>query len=122
MNKKTKKISKIVAISAGATAIAAGSYYLFGPKGAKHRSDAKNWMNEMKDEVLEKISNIKNLSEDEFHKIIDTIVFAYIATGEVATPELETFANNLKSQWKNIVKLSAKKKKVVSKKVNKKKS
>ena len=119
MNKKTKKLSKMVAIGAGATALAAGSYYLFGPKGDKYRKVAQGWMLDMKDEVLKKVAKIKDLSEDEFHKIIDTIVFAYIATGEVATPELQTFADNLKSQWKNIVKSSAKQKKIVSKKISK---
>lgn len=121
MNKKTKRISKIMAISAGATAVAAGSYYLFGPEGEKHRKDAKGWMLEMKNEVLERVADIKDISEDEFHKIIDMIVFAYIATGEVATPELQTFAENLKSQWKNIVKTPTKQKKVVSKKTSKSK-
>lgn len=114
--KNNKKIAKVVGIGAGAAAIAAGSYFLFGPEGKKHRKQTKEWMDNMKNEVMERVGDMKDISEDTFHNIIDTIVFAYMATGEATHPELQEFAESLKKQWKNIAKLPAKNKKKSSKK------
>ncbi len=114
--KNTSKMAKVVGIGAGAAALAASSYYLFGPKGKAHRKQTKEWMDKMKDEVIERISNIEDMSEGTFHKIVDAIVFAYIATDEATTPELQKFAEELKGQWKNIVKSLPKSKKIIEKK------
>ncbi len=104
--KKENKIGTgtLVALGAGAVAIAASSYYFFGPGGKIHRKKAGGWMIKMKGEIIEKIEEAGEMTEETYHKIVDTVLASYIALGKIPTPELLAFANVLKSQWKFIVK------------------
>jgi hypothetical protein len=104
MKKNTISTSAMVAIGAGAVALATSTYYFFGPLGKIHRKTAGGWMIKMKGEIIEKIEEAGMMTEETYQNIIDTVLASYIATGKVATPELQTFADNLKGQWKHILK------------------
>lgn len=107
----TKKISKtaIAAVGAGALALAASTYYLFGPLGKIHRKKASGWMLKMKGEIVEKLEDAGDVTEEKYHEIVDSIADSYANAGKIAAPELKTFSNELKSHWKNIVKAAQKK-------------
>ncbi len=119
--KKNNSISAktIVALSTGAVALAASSYYLFGPAGKIHRKKALGWMIKIKGEIIDQIENAKEISEPIYHNIVDSVLATYVAGGKIAAPELELFAKTLKGQWKNIVK-TLPKAKTAKKKVTKK--
>ena len=104
MKKKSTSTGTMVAIGAGAVALAASSYYFFGPLGNIHRKKAVGWMIKMKGEIIEKIQEGGEITENAYKSIVDSVVASYVAAGKVAKPELQTFADNLKSQWKNILK------------------
>jgi len=108
--KNTTHTKTVVALSAGAVALAASSYYLFGPAGKIHRKKAMGWMIKMKGEIIDQIENAKEISEPVYNSIVDSVLATYVAGGKIAGPELNTFAKTLKSQWKNIVKSLPKKK------------
>ncbi|MFA6602160.1 MAG: hypothetical protein WCT02_04900 [Candidatus Paceibacterota bacterium] len=112
MSKNSIKPSSIVALGAGAVALAASTYYFFGPMGKIHRKKAAGWMIKMKGEIIEKIEEAGEVSEEVYKGIVDTVLASYLATGKVATPELQAFADILKGQWKNIVKTLPKNKHV----------
>ncbi len=118
MKKNTNNAGKILAISAGAAAIAAAGYFLFGPNGPKNRKVTKGWMIKMKGDVVDKIEKVKDVTEDTYHNIVDTAAKSYVSSGSKA--EVEMLAKELKSHWKSISKNGVSKVKKVVKKISKK--
>lgn len=118
MKKDTKKkgisTGSVVAIGAGVAALAAASYYFFGPEGQKHRKTAKGWMLKMKAEVVEKMEKAKEMSQSVYDYIVDSVVKKY-----VKNPEVGMMVDMLKKQWKGISS-SATPKKTAKKKTVKK--
>ncbi|MBP9701628.1 MAG: hypothetical protein KBD47_01440 [Candidatus Pacebacteria bacterium] len=110
MKKKNNTAKTIVALSAGAVAIAASSYYFFGPAGKVHQKKALGWMIKMKGEIIEKIQDGGEITEKAYHAIVDSVLASYVASGKVATPELQAFAKTIKGHWKSILKSLPKKK------------
>ncbi len=97
----------VVALAAAA---AAGTYFLYGSKGAvKNRKDVKGWTLKIKGEVLEEIEKLKNIEEEDYKRIIDTVAKKYKKLKTVNTKEAEALASELKKQWKEISKEAGKK-------------
>ena len=68
------KVIKIIKTGVGLAALAAaGTYFLYGKKGAKNRKMIEGWTLKMKGEVLEKMETIKELNEDKYYKLVDTV-------------------------------------------------
>ncbi len=102
-NKNKISKGKVVALGASAIALAASTYYFFGPLGKIHRTKALGWMIRMKGEIIEKIEEAGEMTKEGYNKIVDSVLDTYITAGKIAKPELQTFANNLKKQWKHIL-------------------
>ncbi len=119
--KKNNNLSAktIVALGTSAVALAASSYYFFGPGGKIHRKKAVGWMVKIKGEIIEQIENAKEISEPIYHNIVDSVLATYVKSGKIAAPELAMLAKTLKGQWKSIVK-TLPKPKGVKKQVSKK--
>lgn len=103
MKKNTNSTSTILGIGAGVAALAAASYYFLGPKGEKHRAEMKDWMVSMKDEVINRMQSAKELSEEVYYDIVDSVTASFSETAKVGKEELGAFANHLKEQWKEIL-------------------
>jgi len=112
--KKGMSTGSVVAIGAGVAALAAASYYFFGPEGQKHRKTAKGWMLKMKAEVVEKMEKAKEMSQSVYDSIVDSVAKKY-----VKNPEVGMMVDMLKKQWKGISS-SATPKKTAKKKTVKK--
>lgn len=97
-----KKSSGKVIVGASAVALAAASYYFFGPKGKKHRHELSSWAIKMKGDVVEKLENAKDVSKDAYDMIVDAAATKYAAMKNVSKEELAATVKNLKAQWKNI--------------------
>ncbi|MCX6763697.1 MAG: hypothetical protein NTZ97_03115 [Candidatus Moranbacteria bacterium] len=111
----TKKKLGIGAGLAAVAVAAAGIYFLYGTKkGAKTRKQIRGWMLKAKGEILEKMENMKDLSEEAYDKIIDEVSAKYKVVKSIDKKDLEQFAKELKSHWKDI-------KKEMDKKINPKK-
>ena len=103
MKKKTK--SKIIKAGVGLAALAAaGSYFLYGKKGAKNREVIAGWTLKMKGEVLEKMEKIKELNEDKYYKLVDTVAVRYKRVKSVSATELKHMVKELKGGWQHIKK------------------
>ncbi len=104
-----------------AAATAAGAYFLYGSKDAvKNRKKVKGWTLKVKGEVLEKMENMKNIDEEGYRRVVDTVATKYKKFKTVNTKEAETLAKELKAQWKKIHE-DASPKRAVKKAVSKKK-
>ncbi len=109
MAKQTKKnegssTGTVVAVGAGMVALAAASYFFFGPEGKKNRNSLKGWMVKMKGEIIEKMEGAEEMSEAAYEKIVDAVAAKYAKAGKVSEAEIRLFADVLKQQWKGIVK------------------
>lgn len=119
--KKTKKSEEMssgqkIGIGVGVTATmlaAVGGYFLYGAKNAKsNRKKVGSWMLKAKAEVLEGIENVKELTEEDYDKLVDDVMKGYKAARSASVKELSEFASEMKQNWKKI-KSSGPAKKVV---------
>jgi len=94
MNPKTA-----VAIGVGTIALAAATYYFFGPNGKKNRTKLRGWMIRMKGEIVEKMEQAKDMTESLYHKIVDAVAARYGKSG-ISPEEIKAYAEELKRQWK----------------------
>ncbi|MEK7641842.1 MAG: hypothetical protein AAB365_02500 [Patescibacteria group bacterium] len=88
---------------AALAAAAAGAYYLYGSdKVSKNRRKVKSWMLKMKAEVMDKIEEAKELTEEGYQNIVDTAAEKYRALKDVDADEVSELANRMRSHWKDI--------------------
>ena len=126
--KQTKKtgLSNKQAIGLGlgitaAVAAAAGGYFLYGSKNAaKNRKVVKSWALKAKADVLEVMEKAKNMTQEEYEQVIETVVAGYAAAKSASKNELADFKKEMKEHWKGIAKNASPKKPAAKKAVPKK--
>jgi hypothetical protein len=97
-------VGTVAAVGAGVIAVAAASYFFFGPEGKKNRHSLQGWMIKMKGEIIEKMEGAEEMTEAAYEKMVDTVAAKYAKAGKVSEDEIRIFAAMLKQQWKGIVK------------------
>lgn len=110
-----KNIGKAVAVTAGIAALSAAAYVLFGPDGKKNRKMIRSWAVKMKGEVIEKLENAKEVTEPVYHDIINKVSEKYGKLKNVDQAELMAAAEDLRKQWKHMMRDMKPKKKVAKK-------
>lgn len=114
-----QKIQIGVGLTTAAVA-AAGVYFLYGSKNAsKNRKAVKSWMLKAKAEVLEKLETAKQMSQEEYEAIINTVASTYAELKDASKVDIKAFKEEMKNHWKAIEKTAAPKKKAVKKVVKK---
>ncbi|MCA9362307.1 hypothetical protein KC906_02945 [Candidatus Kaiserbacteria bacterium] len=114
-----QKISVGVGLTAAAVA-AAGAYFLYGSKNAsKNRKAVKSWMLKAKAEVLEKLEEAKEMTQEEYEQLIATVAGAYAGLKTASKVDIKAFKEEMLEHWKAIEK-TAKPVKKAAKKVAKK--
>lgn len=119
---KKKGGAAVVGVGLGVavvSALALGTYLLYGEQGAKNRKKAKAWMLKAKGEVLEEVEGLKEMSLEAYESLVHAVMGKYAKMKDVDAEDLEKLVKELKAYGK---KLTAKKKpaKKVAKKANKK--
>ncbi len=114
-NGQNMSTGQMAGIGAAAVALAATSYYLFGPEGRQHRKQAKGWMIRAKGEIIEKLEEAKEVTEPIYQSIVDSVVVPYVGRGAITREEINEFASRLKSQWRQISRDARPKKRTVKK-------
>ncbi|HRH23791.1 MAG TPA: hypothetical protein PK295_04140 [Candidatus Magasanikbacteria bacterium] len=106
--KTTKGGSKKMAIGAGIAALtaAAVAYLLVGPQGKRNRKVLKGWVIKMKGEIVEKLENVKDITEPVFHRIVDEVAGKYEKIKNISPADLEEAVKEIKRQWKTLAKES----------------
>lgn len=113
---KNQAVGLGVGLTAAAVA-AASAYFLYGSKNAaKNRKAVKSWALKAKAEVLEKLEEAQNMSQEEYLALIDSVAAAYQGVKSASKTDLATFKKEMKDHWTGIAKSAAPKKKVVAKK------
>jgi gas vesicle protein len=88
-----------------AIAAIAGGYYLFGAKNAKqNRKNVEAWTLKAKADVLTKLEKAKNITQDEYEKIVDGVSDKYAQVKEIGTDKADALRKELKKHWKEIKK------------------
>lgn len=100
-NNKGMSGAKMAAIGAGMAGVAAGAYYLMGPKGKAHQQKAKALLAKMQKEVKSEIKKAKEVSTPVYHKAVDIISKNYAKQYKMHEKEIKAFANKLKSEVKS---------------------
>lgn len=122
--KATVTKNQAVGIGVGLTAAAvaaAGAYFLYGSKNAaKNRKAVKSWALKAKAEVLEKLEDAQNMTQEEYLALIDSVAATYQGVKSASKTDLATFKKEMKEHWTGIVKEVAPKKKPAAKKAVKK--
>jgi len=106
---------KVAVIGASLAGLAATAYFLFGPKGKKHRQHAKAWAIKMKGEVVEKLEKAREITEPVYWQIIDTVAKDYKQGKKATRPEIDALAKDLKKHWSAMSKLATAAKKDLAK-------
>ena len=119
MAKKSHQTSKIVTSVGITTALAAaalGAYFLYGTvEGKKQRRKIRGWALKAKGEVLEKLENLKEVNEDAYQQIVNSVTARYKNLKNVNPAELASLAKELKGHWQNIQREFQSSKKTVEK-------
>lgn len=113
MNKP--KAVTLAVVGASLAGLAATAYFLFGPKGKKHRQHVASWAIKMKGDVIEKLETAREITEPVYHEIIDTVAKEYKKGKKASQPEIEALTKDLKAHWKSISKLALFAKQAVAK-------
>ncbi len=108
MAKNTKENNKGNGVALGVglgliAAMSAGAYYLYGTKEGKNkRVKIRGWALKAKGEVLEKLENLKEVNQEKYDAIIDTVSRKYAGIKSIDKSELDALVTDLKKHWKNI--------------------
>lgn len=111
-NKKKAGVAAVGAGIAAVSALALGTYFLYGEQGAKNRKKAKAWMLKAKGEVLEQVEGLTEMSLEAYEDLVHTVLGKYAKMKDVDTEDLEKLIKELKTYGK---KLTAAKKKPAKK-------
>jgi hypothetical protein len=77
----------------------AAAYFFLSPKGKKNLEDAKSWAIKMKGDVIEKLEQASEVSEDIYNKIIDSVADEYEKKSKSSAEEVKSLAEDLKKHW-----------------------
>ena len=95
---KTK--DKMIGAGIGLAALAAaGTYFLYGKRGAKNREAIAGWALQLKGQVLEKMEKLKHINQKAYNEIVDETVERFGRAKEVGAAELKVVASDLKNGW-----------------------
>ncbi len=97
MAKKMGTGMKVGAGVAAVSALALGAYLLYGKNGDKNRKKVKAWMLKAKGEILEQLENVKDMSVDSYHDLVDKIVSKYSAKSDMTKADIGALVSELKS-------------------------
>ncbi len=89
-------------LAAITAAAAAGAYFLYGKDGAKNRKKIKSWSLKAKAEVLERLEKAKDMNEEVYQQIVDTVSKKYAAVKAIDPKELEILVKEMKGHWRRI--------------------
>jgi hypothetical protein len=123
VEKKSSGHGTEIGLALAGLAAIAGTVFLYGTDaGQKKRKQIKGWTLKAKGEVIEKLETLKEVNEENYHKVVDAVTAKYQKLKTVAPEELNEVVADLKKSWKHIVKIaksSSAPKKAVKKPVKK---
>jgi hypothetical protein len=87
-----------------AAVAAAGAYFLYGSKDAPdNRKKVKSGILRAKAEVLETLENAQEITEEEFHSLVDGVVKSYSTVKSLSQKDLKEFKADMADNWEDLV-------------------
>lgn len=87
-----------------AAVAAAGAYFLYGSKDApENRKKVKSGILKAKAEVLEVLENATEITEEEFHELVDGVVKSYAKVQSLSKKDLADFKKEMTENWGELV-------------------
>ncbi len=123
--KKKEELTPVEKLEIGvgltaAAVTAAGASFLYGSKNAaKNRKTVKSWALKAKAEVLETLEDAKEMTEDEYHDVINAVAGTYEGLKNATKGDIKEFKAEMKEHWSAIEKVAKPKKKAAKKAVKK---
>jgi gas vesicle protein len=102
-----EKKNSLLGITTALIGATAAGFFLYGPKGAENRQKIKGWTLKAKGEVLEKIEDAKELTDESYEAIVDTVTARYAKLKKVGEEEANKLNKELKRHWKTIKKVAS---------------
>lgn len=94
---------KVLAFLAGAATTAAiGGYLLYGPQGARNRRTLDTWVAKAKAEVLERMQEAGEMTEEAYHRIVDEVSERYGRMRDIGSHKAGRLASKLKSRFSDM--------------------
>jgi hypothetical protein len=101
MNNKSG--STIAAFLAGAAAaLVAGGYFLYGPEGRRHRKQVEGFLEDTKDEILERMQDAKHLTQDAYNDIVDEVLEDSHIAKRYGRAQAQKLSQKFKRQWRGM--------------------
>src|SRR3954466_12442987 len=98
---KTK--DKMIGAGIGLAALAAaGTYFLYGKRGAKNRETVTGWALQLKGQILEKMEKMRGIDEKAYNELVEEAVLRFGRVKSVSAAELKLITADLKSAWSHI--------------------
>jgi hypothetical protein len=105
--KKSDNKGMEIGLALAGLAAIAGGVFLYGTEaGKKKRKEIKGWTLKAKGEVIEKLEKLKDVNEENYHKVVDAVAAKYKSIKTIAPEELAEVVSDLKQSWKHIVKIA----------------
>ena len=89
---------------AALAAAAAATYYFYGNKGKQHRRQITAWSKKAKEEMVQKIKQMKTFSKQAYDKAAKEVMTKYKQAKNVKPEELATLGREIQSHWNKISK------------------
>lgn len=98
---KTK--DKMIGAGIGLAALAAaGTYFLYGKRGAKNRETIAGWALQLKGQILEKLEKLDDVNQAAYNELITETVERFGRVKKVSSADLKLVTADLKSAWSHI--------------------
>ena len=98
--KKGKFIGGVIATAIAACAV----YFLTSKRTEKHRKELLVFINKMKAEIINKMKELSDITEEKYKEIVDEILKKYERVLKVSEDEFKEIVKELKDGWKHIKK------------------
>lgn len=82
--------------------VAAGGYFLYGPKGRQHRRKVERWVMRARMEILDRMEDLGDISKEQFHAIVDRVTRRYGSMRHIGRTRAREVADDLKSRYEEM--------------------
>jgi len=95
---------KVIAafLAGAAVAVAAGGYLLYGPEGRRRRDAVEDWLDEVKDEVQQRLAKVKNATQTSYDALVDEVLESYAAARDLSGWQARRLAARFKARYRKI--------------------
>lgn len=82
-----------------AATVLVGGYVLFGPEGRRNRRNVDRYIKRAKYQILDKMEHLEDVTEDQYHKIVDEVMAKYGSVKEIGGDKWQLVSDRFKDRW-----------------------